>query len=191
MNEITRIISSINSGEKEASDQLLPLVYAELRKLAASQLRRKSSNDSIQATELVHEAFLRLVDVREQQKWDSRGHFFGAAAEAMRRILVDRARRKSRVKHGGDRNRIVLNEIANSTGEKSEQQSALELLALDEALQKMQTEYPAHAQLVKLRYFAGLTVESAGKTMGISRATAARYWTFSKAWLLDAIDGTS
>ena len=190
MNEVTRIISSINSGEKEASEKLLPLVYSELRRLAASHLRRKSSTDSIQATELVHEAFLRLVDVSVQQSWDSRGHFFASAAEAMRRILIERARRKSRIKHGGNWKRVVLNDTEGENGNTTEQQNALDLLALDDALKKMDQEYPDHSQLVKLRYFAGLSVEDAGRSMGISRATAARYWTFSKAWLLDAIEGS-
>ena len=186
MNEVTKIIESISKGDRQASEQLLPIVYNELRTLAASQLRKKTTGDSFQATELVHEAFLRLVDVSQQQSWDSRGHFFAAAAESMRRILVERARKKSRLKHGGDVQRVTLYDVANSSSE-----NAIDLIALDEALNKMVKEYPLQAKLVNLRYFAGLTSEEAGKAMGISRATAARYWTFAKAWLLNEIEGAS
>lgn len=184
MDDITRIISSASAGQPSASEELLPLVYSELRKLAARQLRLRTSGSSIQATDLVHEAFLRLVDVSQQQSWDSRGHFFTAAAEAMRRILVERARKKSRIKHGGKLKRIAMVDC-----QEADQQSPVDLLALDDALRKFSQEYPVHAQFVNLRYFAGLTLEDAGLAIGISRATASRYWAFSKAWLLAATEG--
>ena len=184
MNEVTRIIESIATGNQKASEELLPIVYTELRRLAASQLRSKSTSDSFQATELVHEAFLRLVDVSQQQCWDSRGHFFAAAAESMRRILVERARKKSRIKHGGNLQRVSLYDVAKPVGE-----NPVDLIVLDESLKKMEQEFPQHAKFVNLRYFAGLSNEDAGKAMGISRATAARYWTFAKAWLFNEIEG--
>ncbi len=165
---------------------MLPLVYEELRKLAAARLAQERAGQSLQATALVHDAWLRLVDVRHQQRWDSRGHFFAAAAEAMRRILVERARRKGRLKHGGEFQRVDLPDeilIGNSTCE--------DVLALDEALTKLELTQPEKAQLVKLRFFAGLTIEQTAESLGISASTADRHWTYARAWLFRAISGKS
>jgi RNA polymerase sigma factor (TIGR02999 family) len=181
MNEVTRILSSIEAGDPHADEQLLPLVYDELRKLAAQKLAQEKPGQTLQATALVHEAYLRLVDVEKVQHWNSRGHFFAAAAEAMRRILVDEARRKRRPKHGGDRQRIDLGD-ALSLDEPDDN-----LLALDEALSKLAEEEPAKAELVKLRYFMGLSLEEAAACLDISPATAKRYWTVARAWLFDAL----
>ncbi len=185
MEEVSRILTLLCAGETQASEDLLPVVYVELRKLASRQIRQKTSSDSFQATELVHEAFLRLVDVSQQQRWDSRGHFFSAAAEAMRRILVERARKKSRIRHGGEFRRVSLPDVSTA-----DEESTVDLLALDEALTRFKKEYPNQAKLVDLRYFAGLTLEDAGLAMGVSRATAVRYWAFAKAWLFRAMHGS-
>ncbi len=176
-NEVTRIIRAITDGDPQASEELLPLVYSELRRLAQHRLGANSPGQTLQATDLVHEAYVRLVD-KDGKDWDSRGHFFSAAAEAMRRILVERARRRSRKKHGGDYNRVELHESQIACGAPSD-----DLLALDEALDRLQTEHPSKAELIKLRYFAGLTEEQAVDVMGISRATASRHWTFGRTWL--------
>lgn len=177
MTEVTRILSAIDQGDPSAAEQLLPLVYEELRKLAGQRLALERPGQTLDATALVHEAYLRLVDVDKAQHWDSRGHFFAAAAEAMRRILVDNARRKGRPKHGGDRRRVDLEDglaIADA---------AEDLLALDEALAKLSREAPRKAELVKLRFFAGLTIPEAAKMLGISTATADRYWNYARVWL--------
>lgn len=184
MNSVTHILNSIRDGDSFSSAELLPLVYDELRRLGASRLSQLSNGQTLQATALVHEAYLRLVDQKEQQKWDSRGHFFAAAAEAMRRILVENARRKQRVKHGGRAVRVDLSESNLVDVPPSD-----DLLALDEALQKLEREKPECAQLVKLRYFAGQTLEHAAQAMGVSRATASRYWTFGRAWLYRELRG--
>ena len=181
LNEVTRIMKMIEAGDCQASEELLPLVYDELRRLANWRLTSEKSGQTLQATALVHEAYLRLVD-DEAQQWDSRGHFFAAAAEAMRRILVDRARRKGRQKHGGSRKRVDLPDSQISTPTPSD-----DLLALDEALQKLESEHPQKAQLVKLRYFAGMELVEAANAMSISRATASRYWSFGRAWLFKEI----
>jgi RNA polymerase sigma factor (TIGR02999 family) len=181
MSEVTRILSAIVGGDPQAAEQLLPLVYEELRKLAAQRLAQEKPGQTLQATALVHEAYLRLVDVEQAQQWNSRGHFFAAAAEAMRRILVDNARRRRRPKHGGDRRRVALDE-ALSVAEPRE-----DLLALDEALGRLAAEDPAKAELVKLRYFAGLSLEEAAACLGLSLATAKRRWTVARAWLFDAL----
>jgi RNA polymerase sigma factor (TIGR02999 family) len=178
MTDVTNILGRIESGDPSAAEKLLPLVYEELRKLAAQRLGQEKPGQTLQATALVHEAYMRLVNVDEVQKWNSRGHFFGAAAEAMRRILVDRARRKRRVKHGGDRRRVEL-EDACSLGDVR----ADEVLSVDEALDKLAAESREKAELVKLRYFAGLSVEEAAQVLGISRATADRYWSYAKVFL--------
>ena len=178
MSELSKILSAIDEGQPRAAESLLPIVYAELRKLAAARLSRERPGQSVQATALVHEAFLKLVDVDEAQKFDSKGHFFAAAAEAMRRILVDRARRKGRPKHGGNRTQVDLEEDAVATKSNSNQ-----VLAIHEALERFEKIDPQKANLVKLRYFAGMTLVEAAEAMKISRATAARYWTFAKAWL--------
>jgi RNA polymerase sigma factor (TIGR02999 family) len=177
MSEVTRILSDIDQGDEHAAQRLLPLVYDELRKLAARRLAREKPGQSLQATSLVHEAYLRLVDVEEIQSWNSRGHFFAAAAEAMRRILIDHARRKHRPKHGGDRKRVVLHEEACLADPRED------VLALNEALEKLAALEPAKAELVKLRYFAGLSLDEAAACLGISKATAKRYWAVARAWL--------
>jgi RNA polymerase sigma factor (TIGR02999 family) len=181
MSEVTRILSAIDQGDPQAAEQLLPLVYNELRKLAAAKLAQEKPGQTLQATALVHEAYLRLVDTDKAQHWNSRAHFFAAAAEAMRRILIDQARRKRRPKHGGDRQRLALDE-ALSVSEPRE-----DLLALDEALTRLAAEDPAKAELVKLRYFAGLSLEEAAACLGISPATAKRRWAVARAWLFAAL----
>jgi RNA polymerase sigma factor (TIGR02999 family) len=184
VNELTRILSAIEKGDPNASDQLLPLVYDELRRLAVRKLAQEAPGQTLEATALVHEAYVRLVDVDDAQRWNSRGHFFAAAAEAMRRILVDNARRKRSVKHGGARQRVDLDAAVAYVEEPTD-----ELLSVDEALDKLAQEDPRKAELVKLRYFAGLSVQEAADVLGISRATADRYWAYSKVWLYCAISG--
>src|ERR1051325_6314902 len=169
MNEVTRILSAIDQGDPHAAEQLLPLVYDELRKLAVQRLAQEKPGQTLQATALVHEAYLRLVDVDTAQDWNSRGHFFAAAAEAMRRILVDQARRKQRPKHGGEQQRIDLDDVVALAEDR-----ASEVLSLHAALDKLEAESPEKAHLVKLRYFAGLSHQEAAQAMGISRATADR-----------------
>lgn len=178
MNEVTRILSAIEHGDPQAANQLLPLVYDELRKLATEKLSKERPGQTLQATALVHEAYVRLVDVDNAQQWDSRRHFFAAAAEAMRRILIDGARRKGTEKHGGQRHRTNLHDIVVTTDTDS-----TDLLALDEALTKFANEDPIKARLVTLRYFAGLSVQEAADALGISRATADRYWAYARTWL--------
>ena len=178
MTDVTRILSAIEKGDPAAAEQLLPLVYDELRKLAAQKMAQEKPGQTLQATALVHEAYIRLVDVEKVQHWNSRGHFFAAAAEAMRRILVDNARRKKRPKHGGDRQRLELDEVCPLPHDPSD-----DLLALDEALARLAIQEPTKAGLVKLRYFAGLSLNEAAEALGISRATAKRYWTYARAWL--------
>lgn len=178
MNDVTRILSAIEQGDSNAAEKLLPLVYQELRKLAAARLSKEKTGHSLQPTVLVHEAYLRLVDVDQPQQWSGRGHFFAAAAEAMRRILVDIARRKKSEKHGGQLRRVSLDDDLAATHDR-----AIDLLALDEALAELQQRWPDKAKLVKLRYFAGLTIPEASRAIGVSRATGERYWTFAKAWL--------
>jgi len=178
MSEVTRILSAIEHGDPHAAEQLLPLVYEELRKLAAQKLAQERPGQTLQATALVHDAYLRLVEVNEVQHWDSRGHFFAAAAEAMRRILIDNARRKRRPKHGGDRRRVDLDAAASVADVPAE-----DLLALDEALTKLAAEEPIKAKLVTLRLFAGLSVPEAAKVLGLATRTAERYWTYARVWL--------
>jgi len=177
MSDVTRILSQIESGDPAAAEQLLPLVYDELRKLAAARLANEKPGQTLQATALVHDAYLRLVDVKQAQQWNSRGHFFAAAAEAMRRILVEQARRKRRVKHGGDRRRVDLEE-ALSVAEPGDN-----LLSLDEALSRLAAFDPLAAKLVELRYFTGLTMAQAAETLGVSLRNAERNWTYAKSWL--------
>jgi RNA polymerase sigma factor (TIGR02999 family) len=181
MSEVTAILSAIEQGEAHAAGQLLPLVYEELRKLAAQKLAHEKPGQTLEATALVHEAYLRLVDTDRAQHWNSRGHFFAAAAEAMRRILVENARRKRRPKHGGDRQRVALDEAQAILDPRDD------LLALDEALSRLAAQEPVKAELVKLRYFAGLTLEEAAAVLGISPATAKRYWAVARAWLFAAL----
>jgi RNA polymerase sigma factor (TIGR02999 family) len=183
MGEATLILSAIEAGDRSAAENLLPLVYAELRKLAALRLAQEKPGQTLQATALVHEAFLRLVDAETVQHWRSRGHFFGAAAEAMRRILVDNARRKRRPKFGGDRKRIEFDEACTFAEDR-----AAELLSLHEALEKLEKESPDKAELVKLRYFAGLSHQDAALALGISPSTADRHWAYAKLFLYSAIE---
>jgi RNA polymerase sigma factor (TIGR02999 family) len=178
MSEVTRVLAGIERGDPHAAEQLLPLVYAELRNLAAERMAQERPGLTLQATALVHEAYVRLVDGDEAQHWNSRGHFFAAAAEAMRRILIDRAREKLAVKRGGDRKRVPLEEVDPPAGTPPE-----DLLALDEALEQLTRLDPAAAQLVKLRYFAGLSVEQAAASLNLATATAYRHWSFARAWL--------
>ncbi|MFO1005989.1 MAG: sigma-70 family RNA polymerase sigma factor [Planctomycetaceae bacterium] len=183
MDNITRILSSIDQGDPNAADELLPLVYEELRKLAAGRLRREKPGQTLQATALVHEAWLRLVNKEGvPSNWNGRGHFFGAAAEAMRRILVEQARRKQRIKHGGDLERVELIDVPAPTVN-----ATYDLLELDKALLKLEQLEPDKAQLVKLRYYAGLSNEEAAEALGISPTTASRYWAYSRAWLFGEI----
>jgi RNA polymerase sigma factor (TIGR02999 family) len=182
MNDVTHILSAIEQGDPKAAEQLLPLVYEELRKLAALKLAGEKPGQTLQATALVHEAYLRLVDVPHGQHWDGRGHFFAAAAEAMRRILVENVRRKKTQKRGGDAERVPIDqiEIALPTPDDN-------LLALDEALDRLAAERPDVTELVKLRFFAGLTSDEAAETLGISPATAYRQWNYARAWLFRAL----
>jgi RNA polymerase sigma factor (TIGR02999 family) len=184
MSDVTRILAQIESGDPQAAEQLLPVVYDELRKLAAAKLENENPGQTLQATALVHEAYLRLVGGDNPQQWDSRGHFFAAAAEAMRRILVDNARRKKRLKHGGNLDRLDV-ELADLPT----RMAAEELLALDEALARLREQDSIKAELVTLRYFGGLTIEQAAEVLKISRVTAFRYWTFARAWLHHEIAG--
>jgi RNA polymerase sigma factor (TIGR02999 family) len=178
MNAVTRILSAIEQGDDHAAERLLPLVYDELRQLAAQKLAQEKPGQTLQATALVHEAYLRLVDVDKAQRWNSRGHFFAAAAEAMRRILVEAARRKGRRKRGGDWQRCDL--LAN---EPAVLGPPTDILAVDQALSELTREHPEKAELVKLRYFAGLTLADAAAALGVSTATADRNWRYARAWL--------
>lgn len=178
MSDVTRILSAIEKGDPQAAEQLLPLVYDELRKLAAAKLAQESPGQTLQATALVHEAYLRLVGEGPAPHWDSRGHFFAAAAEAMRRILVDSARRHGAQKHGAGLERIDLPDLAEPP-----QDDPIDLLALDEALKKLEALHPEKAQVVKLRFFAGCTLEETAQMLGIARATAQRHWAVARAWL--------
>jgi RNA polymerase sigma factor (TIGR02999 family) len=181
MSEVIRILSAINGGDPHAAAQLLPLVYDELRRLAAQRLDQEKLGQTLQATALVHEAYLRLVGDGQGQHWDHRGHFFAAAAEAMRRILVDAARRKQAVRHGGGRNRVTLHDDQCIT------QSPDAMLALDDALTRFASEEPKKAELVKLRFFAGLSTPEAASVLGISVASAERWWAYARAWLFSAL----
>jgi len=178
MADVTQILDAIEQGDPSAAEELLPLVYDELRKLAAQRLSQEKPGQTLQATALVHEAYLRLVDVRKVQRWDSRGHFFAAAAEAMRRILLNRARGKRRVKRGGERRRVDLDQIEIALDTNDEQ-----LIALDEALTEFAAEDAAAARLVNLRFFAGLTLKDAADSLGLAPRTAERQWAYARAWL--------
>jgi RNA polymerase sigma factor (TIGR02999 family) len=186
MNDVTRILSAFEDGDPRAAEHLLPLVYEELRKLAAAKLVQEKPGQTLQATALVHEAYVRLVDRTAQQQWDCRGHFFAAAAEAMRRILVDRAREKGREKRGGKVKKIDIDAIDLATSVTPDQ-----LLAVDEALAKLAVRDATAAKIVQLRYFAGLTVDEAGKALGVSTATAYRHWSYARVWLYDELRSSS
>jgi RNA polymerase sigma factor (TIGR02999 family) len=189
MTEVTYVLSAIEHGDPDAAEQLLPLVYDELRQLAAQKLAQERPGQTLQATALVHEAYVRLIGNGEEtacgkRQWDSRGHFFAAAAEAMRRILIDGARKKRSAKRGGGRKRLDIDSVDLATQATPEQ-----LLALDDTLAKLAREDAAAAQLVELRYFAGLTVEEAGHALGMSTATAYRHWNYARAWLYSELQG--
>jgi RNA polymerase sigma factor (TIGR02999 family) len=178
MTNVTQILARIEAGDPSSANQLLPLVYGELRKLAAAKLGHEKPGQTLQATALVHEAYLRLVNDEQAAGWNSRGHFFAAAAEAMRRILVENARRKGRVKHGGGRDRIALDD-----GAIADTMQSGDLVALDEALTRLAGEDPVKARLVELRFFAGMSVEEAAAALDIAPVTAKRYWRYARAWL--------
>jgi RNA polymerase sigma factor (TIGR02999 family) len=182
MTDLTGILSAIESGDPHAAEQLLPLVYDELRKLAARKLAREKPGQTLQATALVHEAYLRLVGSGTSRPWDRRGHFFAAAAEAMRRILVESARRKAREKRGGDWKRVDFEQLDLANSVSSEQ-----LVALDDALARLEAIDRRAGELVKLRYFAGLGLDQAAAALGVSTATAYRHWAYARAWLRDEL----
>ena len=184
MAEVTAILNAMGEGRAHAADELLPLVYDELRRLAAVRIAHERPGQTLQATALVHEAYLRLVGDDPPAKWEHRGHFFAAAAEAMRRILVENARRRDRLRHGGEQRRVELEEPDLAT-----EGPSMDILILDEALQQFEEREPRKAELVKLRYFAGLGEDEAAAALGISRATAARWWAFARAWLYDRLHG--
>jgi RNA polymerase sigma factor (TIGR02999 family) len=185
--EISRILCAIQDGDPRAAERLLPLVYEELRRLAAQRVALEKPGQTLQATALVHEAYLRLVGGgQDQPRWDGRGHFFAAAAEAMRRILIDQARRKKSEKAGGQMRRVDLND--NALAASSDEQDPEQLLALDEALREFEIEDPLKARLVKLRYFAGLPLAEAAAVMGISLATAKRHWVYARSWLYGRVN---
>jgi RNA polymerase sigma factor (TIGR02999 family) len=178
MRDVTLILSAIEQGDPEGASKLLPLVYNELRRLAAHKMAAERGGQTLQATALVHEAYLRLVDDGHVQQWNSRGHFFAAAAEAMRRILIEKARRNLRIRHGGGRKKLKLDQLDLAADEPAE-----EVLALNDALERLTVEEPVAAEMVKLRYFAGLTIEEAASALNISVRTANRHWSYAKAWL--------
>jgi RNA polymerase sigma factor (TIGR02999 family) len=182
MSDVTHILSAIEQGDPQAAEQLLPLVYDELRKLAAQKMAQEKPGQTLDATALVHEAYVRLVDTAKAQHWNSRGHFFGAAAEAMRRILVNRARDKRRLKRGGGRKRVDLERLCDPATTSDE-----DLLDLDHALDRLGKAHPECAALVKLRFFAGLTQQEVAAALRLARRTADRHWAFARAWLFDAL----
>jgi RNA polymerase sigma factor (TIGR02999 family) len=184
MTDVTRVLSAIEQGDPRAAEQLLPLVYDELRRLAAQRLAREKPGQTLQPTALVHEAYLRLVDVEQAQHWDSRGHFFAAAAEAMRRILVENARRKKRGKHAGHLQRLSLEDRDVPVSPPAD-----DILALDDALTRLAETDPEAARVVQLHFFAGLPIEQVAEALGVSRATAYRQWAYARARLRSAIDG--
>ncbi len=185
MSEVTKVLEAIQRGETGANNELLPLVYQELRRLAAAKMAHELPGQTLQPTALVHEAWLRLVG-NENPKWENRAHFFGAAAEAMRRILIDNARRKRALRHGGGQQRLTLEEVDLATAPEEDQ-----LLAVHEALDRLAAQDPVKAELVKLRYFVGLTIAETAEVLGISEPTAKRYWAYARAWLYDAITNSA
>ncbi|MHC4323504.1 MAG: ECF-type sigma factor [Planctomycetota bacterium] len=188
MADVTRILKAIEQGDPRATEELLPLVYEELRLLAAQKMSQEPPGQTLQATALVHEAYLRLVEAKDQS-WNSRGHFFKAAAEAMRRILVDNARRKKSMRAGGKHQKVDIDKADLWVLTLSDECSSDDLLALDEALEKLSKTDPRNAELVKLRYFAGLSLDQVAKIEGVSRRTAIRWWTYARAWLHREISG--
>jgi len=184
MTDVTQILNAIEHGDPHAAEQLLPLVYDELRRLAAEKMAQEKPGQTLQATALVHEAYVRLVDEEKARHWNSRGHFFAAAAEAMRRILIEKARRKQRIRHGGGRKRLDLDRL-----DPADKEGGDDLLAMDEALERLAAEDAMVAEVVKLRYFAGLTIEETAAALGISVRTANRHWSFARAWLYQQLSG--
>lgn len=182
MTDVPQILSQIESGDPSAAELLLPLVYNELRRLASAKLNHELGNPSLDATSLVHEAYLRLVGKGDQQHWDGRGHFFAAAAEAMRRILLNRARDKARIKRGGDRHRIDLSKVSLAVDVPDEN-----LIELDDAIELLSQQDPISADLVKLRFFAGLSLKEAAQSLGLTRGQGDRHWAYARAWLFDRI----
>lgn len=182
MSDVTLLLNAVDAGDPRAADQLLPLVYEELRRLAAAKMAQEKPGQTLQATALVHEAWIRLVDPADQKAWNGRGHFFGAAAEAIRRILVESARRKARLRHGGDLQRADVEKIEIAAPVPEDR-----LVQVSEALDELEREAPEAAQVVKLRYFAGLTQVQVAETLGLSLRTAERQWTWAKAWLFHRI----
>jgi RNA polymerase sigma factor (TIGR02999 family) len=187
MHDVTRILSAIEKGDQRASQDLLPLVYEELRKLAANKIAHEPPGQTLQPTALVHEAYLRLVDVEELPSWDCRGHFFAAAAEAMRRILIEQARSKNRQKRGGGRRRVEFDRGAHLAAPMDGPDA--DLLLLDSALRQFEAEEPLKARLVKLRYFAGLSIADSAQALGISVTTAKRHWVYARLWLYAKVQG--
>ena len=187
MNDVTRILAAVDQGDSRAAEELLPLVYDELRRLAAQRLANEKPGQTLQATALVHEAYARLVGSGEPPRWDGCGHFFAAAAEAMRRILIERARHKQTCKAGGNRRRLDLDDIEPTL----EEENSDRLLALDEALRHLEAENPRKAELVKLRFFAGLTAQQAAAALGVSLSTVEKDWAYARSWLRVAIDRMS
>ena len=185
MADVTRILSAIEQGDAQAAQQLLPLVYDELRKLAVAKMAQEKPGHTLQATALVHEAYLRLVDTEKIQRWNSRGHFFAAAAEAMRRILVENARRKARIRHGGGLQRVEFDTVSLAAPWPDDR-----LIALDEALEKLSVCEPELVQVVNLRHFAALTIPETAEAIGISVRTVNRHWAFAKAWLYNEVGGS-
>lgn len=186
MSDVTRILSQVESGDLLAAERLLPLIYDELRKLASAKLSHERPGQTFQATALVHEAYLRLVDSQQSEPtWQGRGHFFAAVAEAMRRILIEKARRKARLRHGGDRKRVDLDHVQITLDDAATEH----IVELDAALARFAQFHPHKAELVKLRYFAGLTADQAASALGISPATGDRYWTYARAWLFRELSG--
>jgi RNA polymerase sigma factor (TIGR02999 family) len=178
MSDVTQLLDAIQNGDARASDQLLPLVYEELRKLAAVKMAQEKPGQTLQATALVHEAWMRLAGTDEPKAWNSRGHFFGAAAEAMRRILVDRARQKARLRHGGDLERVDLEHVTMAVDDSDDT-----VLAIHEVLEKLALESPQKAEIVKLRYFAGMEHAEIAQSLGVSEPTVRRHWAYARAWL--------
>jgi len=185
MSNVTQLLNAIDAGDPKASDQLLPLVYEELRRLAARKMDREVSGQTLQPTALVHEAWLRLVGTGQPQEWNGRGHFFGAAAEAMRRILVERARHKARLKHGGELKRVDLDSVDLAATSEDET-----ILAVSEALDRLAARDPVGAELIKLRFFVGLSQAEAARLLGLPDRTAGRVWAFARAWLHEELEQT-
>jgi RNA polymerase sigma factor (TIGR02999 family) len=184
MGDVTRILADIERGDPRAADQLLPLVYDELRRLAAQKMAQENPGQTLQPTALVHEAYMRLVDREKAQDWNNRGHFFGAAAEAMRRILIEAARSRNRQKRGGDFQRVDLEDVSQVTSLPPE-----ELIDLNDAIDALAAHDPIAADLVKLRFFAGLTIDEAAESLGVSRTTGYGHWTYARAWLFSRLHG--